>query len=128
MGVKPIPTHISRYATKDEVIYRCSKCGESFRFYGYKETTCRQCGEEINWGVVVRVNESIKNAYHNGISGNIPLIKIQKAIVDFINDLNEINASYNACRLMMWPNDIKNEFEENIINRAENAQIVFFRT
>ena len=127
MGVKPTPTHISRYATKDEVIYRCSKCGESFRFYGYKETTCRHCGEEIDWGVIVRVNDFVRDIYHNGVGDNTPLFKIQKAIVEYLTEFNESGGFVKTCYFATWPNDVKDEFRDAVMKKAKINKRVFSR-
>lgn len=61
--LKPIAERISQWNNADEVIYRCPKCNCSFSIFGTSEKFCHNCGQEIDWNIIIRVNKQWSEAY-----------------------------------------------------------------
>lgn len=61
---KPIATEITSWHPYKEILYKCPMCGADFRFFGNKEKFCNNCGEQIDWDVLLQLDESFdKNNY-----------------------------------------------------------------
>lgn len=84
MKLKPIAKRLSQWGSATEVIYSCPKCGCSFGFYSTDEHFCHNCGQEIDWNVIIKVNEKWKKEYH----GCDDLQK-QKEMMKKIDGLNQ---------------------------------------
>lgn len=52
--MKPTAIAITDWQPYKEVIYKCSKCGQSFRMLGDKERFCHTCGTEVDWNGVIK--------------------------------------------------------------------------
>lgn len=79
---KPIATRISQWNSGTEVLYRCPICHASFAIYGAKEKFCHNCGEQLDWGVLVRVNNLTAKQYHNAE------LAVQTSMIEKINEEN----------------------------------------
>ena len=45
----PTAVEITGWKPYQKVIYKCSNCGQEFRFYGEKEKYCHNCGVKVRW-------------------------------------------------------------------------------
>lgn len=63
--MKPTAIEITSWAPYKEVIYKCSKCGCDFRFFGTNELYCHHCGTKVDWkGILTKLPQSFdKNDY-----------------------------------------------------------------
>lgn len=48
-SLKPIVEDISSWMPCTEILYKCPKCGTSFRILGSYEKFCHNCGQKIDW-------------------------------------------------------------------------------
>lgn len=85
--LKPIASRISQWGLMTEVIYRCPKCDASFQIYGHKQNFCHLCGQELDWGVIINVNNQWKDEYHN-------CNDYQKQ-QELMKEIDELNSNYN---------------------------------
>ncbi len=87
MKIKPTAKRLSQWGSATEVIYACPKCKCSFDFYGADEHFCHNCGKEIDWNVIIKVNERWKKEYHGCDD-----VQKQKTMMKQIDELNRRRA------------------------------------
>lgn len=46
---KPIPYTLSMWSPGTEIFYKCSECGQTFKFFAEKELFCHNCGLKQDW-------------------------------------------------------------------------------
>ena len=46
-----------------DLMYRCGNCGRVFNVVDDNFNYCPNCGKQIDWGVIITVNEEWKNRY-----------------------------------------------------------------
>lgn len=63
--MKPTAIEITSWQPYQEIIYKCSNCGQDFRLLGDREHFCHTCGVEVDWqNITKRLPESFdKNDY-----------------------------------------------------------------
>lgn len=60
----PIPFGLSQWNSGHEVLYKCAKCGQEFRFYSNHEKFCHECGQEQDWSnSPIKCSDEFKEAY-----------------------------------------------------------------
>lgn len=52
--IKPTAIEITSWKPYKEIIYKCSNCGQDFRFFGDREHFCHTCGVEVDWQDVIK--------------------------------------------------------------------------
>lgn len=87
--MKPAAERINQWDNADEVIYCCPKCHCSFSIFGINEKFCHNCGQAIDWNVIIRVNRTWADEYHQCCDFDKEKEIMQK--IDFINNRNEFN-------------------------------------
>lgn len=86
MKEKPIAERISQWNSATEVIYACPKCKCSLGFYGTDEKFCHNCGQEIDWNVVIKVNKRWSNKYHG-----CETYQKAREVIEQLNAINQGN-------------------------------------
>ena len=85
--IKPIANRISQWNLMNEVLYKCPKCDASFQIYGSNQNYCHMCGQAIDWGVIIKVNNRWKDEYH----GCNDYQKQQ----ELMREIDELNSKHN---------------------------------
>ena len=114
--VRPIPERISQWDSCDRVLYKCPVCGCSFGFYCEDEKFCHNCGQEINWGVIVKVPEYIKNIYHSNIS-----LDVQKSVCKVIIALND-RYQFNSPMVMAEMSEEHQQIFDDLLKRYADEE------
>lgn len=123
MKAKPIAERLSQWNNANEVIYSCPNCRCSFNIYGSKEKFCHNCGQEIDWNVILYANEYIKGQYHNSNSYDE-----KKAVISLINLLNAQSNFVSSVELTQFSKSVENRFASilNHIVRRGNISALDF--
>ena len=65
-------------------LYRCPKCGTSFRILGEQEKFCHGCGRKLNWeGLPKRINENLWDKILDACNGDDVLAELK--MIQFVN-------------------------------------------
>lgn len=86
--MRPVMDRISQYGSATEILYKCPRCGASFRILGNQERYCHNCGIHIHWdNVPLHASEKFSKLYHNSDCEKQKLLmdEYTKRIDEFLN-------------------------------------------
>ena len=80
-----------------EILYKCAKCAYPFTVANDNWHFCPCCGQEIDWGVIVRANEEWKQKFLNVLDKPEEKQKLLDEL-DKLNTHAEVDTQYEMCQ------------------------------
>lgn len=87
MKLKPKP--YSMGCCGYDILYKCAKCSFQFNLANEDWRFCPHCGQEIDWGVVVRANEEWKQLF-------LDTLEDEKAKQKLLDELDVVNRALKS--------------------------------